>query len=107
MVELSVAVRRRGDHDREEGGHQSHQQDAPGPGEGSRDERGDREEPDQADVPAVHGEDDRGGGHPEERDEGRDRLGAVGPLVALVELLLLVSQLGHGRLPRAFSPRAV
>ncbi len=59
------------------------------------DEGSDGQEADQRDVPPVNGEDDRHRGNPQQRHQGRDRLGAIGPMASGSRLKFLFAWFGH------------
>ena len=95
VVQLAVTVRRRADDEGEEGGQDADQRDPRGAGEGGGDEGGDGQQPDERDVPAVDGEDDRHRRGPDESDQGRHGLGPVDAGAPGGGLKLLVSWFGH------------
>ena len=95
VVQLAVTVGGRADDEGEEGGQEADQRHPRGAGEGGGDEGGDGQEPDERDVPAVDGEDDRHRRGPDEGDQGGHGLGPVDAGAPGCGRKLLVSWFGH------------
>ena len=77
VIQLVVLAWRRAQNDREDGGVQADQRGASRPGEGGRDERADRQEPDQSELAAVDGIDDGDDRHPQDRHGGGNQISPV------------------------------